>query len=296
MIRGLYTAASGLKALENRMDIVANNLANVDLTGYKRDMAINKSFPEMLIRRSHDTGVFKLPIGSMDTSPIVGKLGTGVEHNETFTAFEQGSLKQTENDFDLALANNQSDRAMGFFVIETPYGERYTRNGSFILGKEGYLVTKDGYRVMGENGPIQTKLHNFRVDSEGVVWHNAAYNKEDPTQLTSQKDNDWSQNEVLDRLKIVHFFDMMDQPAERYLEKQGNSMWKATELSGPAVILEPGSQRPQVLQGFLETSAVNAITEMVNMISINRAYEACQKVVQSQDTMTEQSVSRVLRA
>lgn len=296
MIRGLYTAASGLKALENRMDIVANNLANVDLTGYKRDMAINKSFPEMLIRRSHDTGVFNIPIGSTDTSPIVGKLGTGVEHNETFTAFEQGSLKQTENDFDLALANNQSDRAMGFFVIETPYGERYTRNGSFILGKEGYLVTKDGYRVMGENGPIQTKLHNFRVDSDGVVWHNAAYNKEDPTQLTSQKDNDWSQNEVLDRLKIVHFFDMMDQPAERYLEKQGNSMWKATELSGPAVTLEIGPQRPQVLQGFLETSAVNAITEMVNMITINRAYEACQKVVQSQDIMTEQSVSRVLRA
>lgn len=295
MIRGLYTAASGLKALENRMDIVANNLANVDLTGYKRDIAVNKAFPEMLIRRSHDTGTFKLPIGSMDTSPIVGKLGTGVEHNETFTSFEQGSLKQTENSFDIALANNQSEGAMGFFAIQTPYGERYTRNGSFILGKEGYLVTKDGYPVLGENGPIQTKLHNFRVDSDGVVWHNAAYDEKNPNELTSEKENDWAQNQVLDRLKIVHFFDVMEQPSARYLQKQGNSMWKATELSGPPVILEAGPKRPQVLQGFLEASAVNAITEMVNMIAINRAYEACQKVVHAEDTAMEQSITRVLR-
>ncbi|MGL4524614.1 MAG: flagellar hook-basal body protein [Spirochaetia bacterium] len=295
MIRGLYTSASGLKALENRMDIVANNLANVDLTGYKRDVAINKSFPEMLIRRSHDNGTFKLPIGSMDTSPIVGKLGTGVEHNETFTSFEQGSLKQTENAFDFALGNNESERAMGFFVIETPYGDRYTRNGSFVLGKEGYLVTKDGYRVMGENGAIQVKLNNFRVDSDGIIWHNAAYDKEDPTQLVGDRENDWQLTEQLDRLKIVHFYDIMDQPAERYLQKQGNSMWKDTELSGPAVTLDPGPHRPQVLQGFLEASAVNAITEMVNMIAINRAYEACQKVVHAQDSAMEQSITRVLR-
>jgi flagellar basal-body rod protein FlgF len=295
MIRGLYTGASGLKALENRMDVVANNLANVDLTGYKRDVSITKSFPEMLMRRAHDGGVVKFPMGSVDSSPIVGKLGTGVEYNETYTAFEQGSPKQTANSFDLALGNNPTSKKVGFFVIETPDGERYTRNGSFILGKEGYLETKDGYRVMGENGPIQVKLNNFRVDEDGTVWHNTAYDKANPQQLVSEKDNDWASSEKLDRIKIVHFQDMMNQPAERYLKKQGNSMWVNTKLSGDALSFDDMAQRPQVMQGFLEASTVNAVNEMVQMIAINRAYEACQKVVQAQDTAMDQLINKALR-
>ncbi|NIZ40471.1 flagellar hook-basal body protein [Entomospira entomophila] len=293
MVRGLYIGASGMQANENRMNVVANNLANVDLTGYKKDVSVLKSFPEMLIQRSHDNGVVKLPIGSYDSSPIVGKLGTGVEYNETFTAFEQGSLKQTENAFDLALANNDDTIARGFFVIETPQGERYTRNGTFILGKEGYLETKDGYRVLGENGPIQVKLHNFVVGKDGTIYHNQAI-EDDPRVLTSARENDWAEREIVDRLRIVHFYDTMDQPAERYLAKVGNSMWSATELSGPAVDLE--EKRPQVLQGFLEASSVNAVQEMVTMITVNRAYEASQKTIQSADNAIEQAISKVLRA
>lgn len=296
MVRGLYTAASGMKAEENRLDAIANNLANVDLTGYKSDMSITKSFPEMLIRRSHDNGVYEIPFGSFDTSPVVGKLGTGVEYNETFTAFEQGSLKQTENPFDLALGNNDDVRAAGFFVIETPYGERYTRNGTFTLGQEGFLVTKDGYRVMGEEGPIRVKLNNFRVDTDGSIWYNAAFDMDNPRQLVSQKENDWAQTELVDRLRIVHFYDEMDQPAERYLNKQGDSMWSATELSGPAVDMEVGAGRPQVLQGFLEASTVNAVREMVNMIAVNRAYEANQKTLQSADGAIEQAIAKILRS
>ncbi|NIZ47025.1 flagellar hook-basal body protein [Entomospira nematocerorum] len=293
MVRGLYIGASGMQANENRMNVVANNLANVDLTGYKKDVSILKSFPEMLIQRSHDNGVVKLPIGSYDSSPIVGKLGTGVEYNETFTTFEQGSLKQTGNAFDLALANNDDTIARGFFVIETPQGERYTRNGTFILGKEGYLETKDGYRVLGDNGPIQVKLHNFVVGKDGTIYHNQAID-DDPRILTSARENDWSAREIVDRLRIVHFYDTMDQPAERYLAKVGNSMWSETELSGPAVDLE--EKRPQVLQGFLEASSVNAVQEMVTMITVNRAYEASQKTIQSADNAIEQAISKVLRA
>jgi flagellar basal-body rod protein FlgF len=294
MVRGLYIGASGMQAQEHRLNVVANNLANVDLTGYKRDISVMKSFPELLIQRSHDNGVFTMPIGSFDTSPIVGRLGTGVEYNETFTAFEQGSLKQTDNAFDLALGNSDDTLARGFFVIETPYGERYTRNGSFVLGKEGYLETKEGYRVLGDNGPIQVKLHNFSVDSEGVILHNAAINN-DPRVLTSPRENEWNDTQVVDRLRIVHFYDTMDKPAERFLSKVGNSMWSATSLSGEPISLEVDNKRPQVMQGFLETSSVNAVQEMVTMIAVNRAYEACQKAVQSHDQAIEQVLNKVLR-
>jgi flagellar basal-body rod protein FlgF len=296
MIRGIYIGTSGMQAQEHRLDAIANNLANVDLTGYKKDLSITKSFPEMLVRRSHDSGVYRLPIGSFDTSPIVGKMGTGVEYNETFTAFEQGSLKETGNSFDIALGNNDSVKAKGFFVIETPYGERYTRNGSFTLGKEGYMVTKDGYRVMGENGPIRVKENNFKIDIDGNILYNAAYDLDNVNELVSERGNDWAQTELLDRIKVVHFYDIMEQDAERYLVKQGNSMWAATELSGEPVLLEKGSpDRPQVLQGFLEASTVNAINEMVNMISVNRAYEANQKSVQAADGVIEQILNKVLR-
>lgn len=294
MVRGLYIGASGMQASEHRLNVVANNLANVDLTGYKQDVSVLKSFPEMLVHRAKDNGVVRLPIGSYDGAPIVGKLGNGVEYHETFTIFEQGNLKQTHNSFDLALANNDDTLARGFFVIETPFGERFTRNGSFVLGKEGYLETKDGYRVMGENGPIQVKLHNFTVDKDGTMYHNSDID-DDPRVLTSVRENDWQGREVLDRIRVVHFFDTMNQPAERYLNKVGNSMWSATDLSGEPIDLNLEDKRPQVLQGFLEASSVNAIREMVTMISVNRAYEASQKSVQSADTAIEQAIHKVLK-
>ena len=103
MVRGLYTAASGMNVQQNRLDEIANNLANVDLNGYKKDTAIQKAFPEMLMRRMNDNGVYVFPVGSVDTTPIVGTVGTGVETNEVYTNFTQGALKQTENDFDVAL-------------------------------------------------------------------------------------------------------------------------------------------------------------------------------------------------
>jgi flagellar basal-body rod protein FlgF len=143
MIRGLYTGASGMIAQMGRINVLSNNLANVDTTSYKRDTTIMKSFPEMLIHRINDDGVREIPIGSYDLMPVIGKMGTGVEINEVFTNFTQGSFRQTENDFDLALEGE------GFFSVQTEDGERYTRNGSFLIDRDGYLVTKDGFRVLG---------------------------------------------------------------------------------------------------------------------------------------------------
>lgn len=283
MIRGLYTGASGMQAQQHRLDALANNLANVDVTGYKKDTSIHKAFPEMLIRRFDDSGVHRFPLGSVDSAPIVGKLGTGVEYNESYTVFTQGSLKQTESPFDMALEKE------GFFSVETNNGERYTRNGSFTLGKEGYLLTKDGYKVLGENGPIQIKSNNFTIDENGNIFQNRDF-ADDPERLVSMDENTWENTELVDTLKIVGF----SGHGNRFIKKEGNSFWKATVDSGSAEIIT-GTDRPKVRQGFLEGSNVNSVTEMVNMIEVNRAYEANQKVITTQDGLLDKLINTAMR-
>ncbi|MBN1646867.1 MAG: flagellar basal-body rod protein FlgF [Spirochaetales bacterium] len=271
MIRGIYTGASGMIVQMHEMDALANNLANVDLTGYKRDVSAQKSFPELLLRRTNDNGVYKFPFGSIDTAPVVGKIGTGVEFNELYTVFEQGSLRQTENPFDVALEGE------GFFVIQTNEGEKYTRNGTFTIDPNGILVTKEGFPVLGENGVIHVKKNNFVIDQAGNIFHNAIY-ADDPMQLVTMEQNDWEQTELLDKLRVVDF------DRKRYLKKTGTSMWEANEESGAARAIVTGTDN-KVIQGFIEKSNVNSVTEMVRMIEINRAYEASQKSVQTHDSL-----------
>ncbi len=281
MIRGLYTGASGMVVQQNRLDEIANNLANVDLNGYKKDTAIQKAFPELLMRRMNDDGVYTFPIGSVDTTPIVGRLGTGVETNEVFTNFEQGAMKQTENDFDLALEGD------GFMTVQTVRGERLTRNGAFLVNPDGYLVTKSGDFVLGENGPVKLKKNNFVIDQDGTIWQNATFAADDK-RLVSMQENEWENIEKVDRLKLVEV------KRRRYLEKEGNSYWQATEESGPAQVIPP-ERRPKIRQGFLEGSNVNAVTEMVEMIEVNRAYEANQKLIQTEDSLLGKLLNEVMR-
>lgn len=279
MLRGIFTGAAGMKAQQGKLDVIANNLANVNQNGFKKDLPISKAFPEILIRRSNDNGVVTIPLGSYDRMPVVGKMGTGVELNEVFTIFNQGNLVQTENDFDIALKGN------GFFSIETEQGERYTRNGSFTINKDGFLVTKDGFYVLGEQGRINLKKNNFIIDEEGNIFQNLSYAQE-PERLVSKQENEWESTDLLDRLKIVNF------PRLRELEKQGNSFYRSTKYSGEAFILDNES-RPKVVQGFLESSNVNVVKQMVQMIEINRIYEANQKIIQSHDSTLGRVISEV---
>jgi len=281
LIRGWYTGASGMKAQQWRLDAVANNLANVGTDGYKKDVTSFKAFPEMLLRRQNDDGVFLIPFGSADAAPIIGRLGTGVELNELFTNFTQGSPKETSNDFDMMLEGK------GFFSVATPYGERYTRNGSFIRGKEGFLVTKEGYPVLGENGPINIKENNFKVDPEGRVWINQVY-QDDPDQFVGRESNLWEETVLLDTLKIVDF------ELDRYLEKQGISLYRESKTSGPARIMEE-INRPKVIQGFLEASNVDPVLEMVQMIEVNRSYEANQKIIQTEEQTLGTLINQVAK-
>ena len=255
MHRGLYAACSAMLVQETNLDVTTNNLANVDTTGFKKDIPVSKSFSELLVRRTVADGVYKTSLGSNDVAPIIGTIGLGVETNELYTDFDQGSFKATDTNTDLALGGK------GFFVVDTPDGERFTRNGNFLLGKEGILLTKEGYPVMGENGPIKVEDDKFFVNQDGMV-----INKEN--------------NEIADRLKLVRFEN------ERYLKKQGSSMWNTNEIAGEYHIAE-GNERPKVLQGFTETSNVNVVNEMVQKIEVNRAYEANQKSIQTEDDMMD---------
>ncbi len=276
MIRGIYTGASGMIAQQARLDTVSNNLANVDKTGFKKDLTLFKAFPDMLIRRLRESGLGITPAGSYDSMPYVGKLGTGVEVNEVYTDFDQGSLQRTENNFDLAL------EGQGFMTVQTERGERYTRNGSFTINQEGVLMTHNGYPVMGENGIIRVQQNNFIVNERGEVIANAAIG---PDELASMANNDWSQPVVVDRLKLVDFEHI------RELKKEGDSLWRETEFSGPP--LPPGNLK--VVQGFLEKSNVNMVRELVDMIEVQRSYEANQKAVQAHDAELGRLINEVAR-
>ena len=252
MIRGWYIGASGMNAQQNRLDAISNNLANVDTAGYKKDISVSKNFSELLIRRASFDGVYPTSAGSADGAPIIGKLGLGVETNESFTDFQQGSFRATEGRTDVAFGGK------GFFAVETPLGERYTRDGNFILGKEGILETKDGYPVLGEGGYIRLSNDRITINEAGMI--------------TSED------NEVIDRFKVVRFDN------ERYLKKMGSNLYSTNDIAGPAHIAE-GAERARFLQGYIETSNVNVVNEMVQMIEVNRAYEANQKTITSEDSM-----------
>jgi flagellar basal-body rod protein FlgG len=269
-----------MKAQQWRLDATANNLANVDVDGYKKDVSLHKAFPELLMRRANDDGVYSHPFGSGDAAPIIGRLGMGVEFNELYTDFQQGEFKETQSDFDVALDGK------GFFTVETPWGERYTRNGAFHLGKEGFLETKEGYPVLGENGRLRVKANNFQVDKDGGVWINAEYADDD---MVDRERNTWDDTVKLDTLKLVEF------DIDRYLEKQGSNLFRDTDTSGKAQIME-GQTRPRVVQGFTEGSNVDPVLEMVHMIEVNRAYEANQKSIQSADSMLGTLISQVMRS
>jgi flagellar basal-body rod protein FlgF len=196
--------------------------------------------------------------------------------NEVYTEFEQGSLQRTENNFDLAIEGR------GFFTVKTDRGERYTRHGSFTINHDGILMTHTGYPVMGENGLIRVQQNNFMINERGEIIVNQAI---DPNVLASMDNNDWSQPVLLDRLKLADFENI------REIKKEGDSLWRETEFSGPA--LPPGDLK--VIQGFVEKSNVNMIREMVDMIEVQRSYEANQKTVQTHDTELGRLINEVAR-
>ena len=243
LIRGIYTGATGMLSQSRRLDVVANNLANVNTAGFKKDTLRNESFPEVLMYR----------LAQGPVTPI-GTLGPGTDTPTIHTDFTRGIIVETSNPFDLAL------EGPGFFSVETPNGERYTRNGHFLRDAAGYLVNQEGYYLLGQNGRIQ-------VAASAVVE-------------VSQDGRVVADGQVVDALRIVGFLPGLG-------VKEGHSLWLADQVAElPA---------PTVRQGAIERSNVNIVQEMVDMIGILRAYEANQKVITTQDELLGKAVNEVGR-
>lgn len=260
MIKGLYTGTMGMMVQWTNLDVVANNLANVNTSGYKKDETIFTPFEKMLVHRLYDNYVMTKD-GPRDKRPKVGPLGTGVAVEGIATLYSQGPIQKTDNKFDLAIMRE------GFFTIEGPNKKIfYTRNGSFSLDAEGYLVTQEGYKVLGVKGYIQAGQGNFHIQENGRVMV-----------------GDWNSPQELDLLKIVDFKE------KRGLKKVGDTLFEATEYAGEPQVMT----QPKILQGYLEKSNVNPVEEMVKMIEIQRIYEINQRVVSSFDDTLKTAVTEV---
>lgn len=156
MIRGIYSSASGMMAEMTRTDATANNLANANTTGYKKDVAVSKDFASVMITRIND-----------GQNADIGSLGRGTVIDEVAVDQEAGTIRTTGNDLDMAVDGK------GYFAVQTPNGVRYTRNGTFTRSSQGELVTQDGYQVLGQDdAPIRLTGTKFVVNANGAVFNN----------------------------------------------------------------------------------------------------------------------------
>jgi flagellar basal-body rod protein FlgF len=248
MVRGLYTAATGMTVQRNKMDVLTNNIVNAETTGYKSDSLVTSTFDEVMLNRINDPNI------SIVGSNAVGGYDYGSHIDERITDFSSGALEQTNKATDIALSGD------GFFTIETADGQiRYTKSGNFSVNSEGYLVTQDGGFVLGKNGRIQVGSSDFSVSAKGEVTGATA---------------------VSDTLNIVSFTDT------GVLRKEGDNLYS---IYGSATPVQ--STDTTVRQGMLESSNVDVTTEMIDMISVYRNYEASQKIVSMTDKTLELTVN-----
>lgn len=245
MIKGIYTAASSMLTHQEKMNLISNNLANVSTSGYKKDEGIQESFPEMMISL--------LEKGKQNRE--IGSLGTGVHLQQTYTDFTQGSFISTGNKLDLAIEGD------GFFVLQTPNGLRYTRNGNFTLNNNGQIVSNQGYPLMGEEGPLQViPGREIIITENGQLFFDELQGG---------------------RILVVDF------PDSNQLSKIGENLYSSDYEAEQQV------QGYFIKQGFLENSNVNLVQEMVKMIEASRYYDINQKVITAYDGTLDKVVNSV---
>ena len=254
MVKGLYTAYTGMVNQQKRLDVLTNNLANSATTGFKKEGTVSQSFDHVYAIKIKDSSEAYL-------NRRIGSVSLGAKIGEVYTDFTQGPFQVTDNTFDFALEGD------GFFGISftSKAGEtsiKYTRDGAFTLREDGYLVTKDGDFVLNSQGnPIQIDpFATIKVNTLGQIFANDV---------------------LIDQLGVFDFEDY------NYLEKYGENLLQPVE---GAVMREAAGK---VHQGYLEASNVNVISEMVEMINITRAYETNQKMIQTIDQTLDKTVNQV---
>ncbi|MBM7854230.1 flagellar basal-body rod protein FlgG [Desulfohalotomaculum tongense] len=255
MFRGIYTTLSGMDVQQARLNVITNNLANINSNGYKREHLISKTFGEYLLgyQSPHTRG----------TTPV-GNLNMGSAVSQVVTRMDQGPLVNTGRFTDIALDGE------GYYVVKVvsgPGGEQqlYTRESSFAVDNEGYLITSRGDRVLGKSGEIKIGSGEFAAAADGTIT----------------KDG-----KTIDQLQIVEFVD------SGKLRKVGEEYFSAT---ADAEIKNESQLTTQVRQGFVEKSNVDVVKEITDMITVLRTYEANQKMIQTQDELLGKAVNQVGR-
>ncbi|NLX71172.1 MAG: flagellar basal-body rod protein FlgF [Clostridiales bacterium] len=249
MTRGLYTAATGMIHQARRLDTVANNIANINTYGYKKDQVVTRSFSDELLLRLNNR--------QSPSSQPIGTINHGVTVEEVVTSYQQGILQHTGVNTHMAL------NGPGFFTIITDDGERYTRDGSFMLDSLGYLVTADGWPVAGETGPIYIGTEDFTVDSMGYIFVNDQY---------------------VDRLQIVDFED------PQALRKAGHNLFINSDPDNQIL-----DYQGEVMQNYIEGSNVDAVKEMVEMVTATRNYESNAQIIRMIDETLDKTVNEIGR-
>lgn len=266
MVKGLYMAYTGMTNEQKRLDVITNNLANADTTAYKKEGTTSRSFGDELAYRIKDTSSYGM------IRPV-GEITWGAHLGQTYTNYDSGSFKITDNPTDFAI-NGKGFFAFSFTDKQGNTSVKYGRDGSFTVNTQGYLVTKDGDYVLNMTGALNSDpneanyirldpTQDFEVDQLGVIY----------------------QNDV-----AVGTIGVIDIDNYDYISKYGENMYDLVE--GGNVVATDST----VQQGALETSNVNVIDEMVDMITIQRAYEAGQKVITSIDSTLDKAVNTVGRA
>ena len=254
MVKGLYTAYTGMLNQQNKVDVIANNLANAATTGYKKEGSTSEAFDAVLAYKIKDqTSAFR--------GKKIGTMNLGVKIGENYVDYSQGAFETTNNTYDLALSGK------GFFCIEftNKSGEtstKYTRDGSFTLNVDGYLVTKDGDYVLDEEGRHikLDPLSDARIDENGTIFQNDQ------------------------RVTTIGLEDFEDY---NYLERYGENYYQPVE---GATMIEADAK---IFEGYLEASNVQVVSEMVELISATRTYESNQKVIQTIDETLDKAVNQL---
>ncbi|MDR1650562.1 MAG: flagellar hook-basal body protein [Synergistaceae bacterium] len=261
MFRGIYMGTSAMLVQEKMLDVVGNNLANVDTSGFRGRVAVNKSFPEVLMDRverytvvdealNEDLGERKFSPYFRGVSPI-GVISMANVMTDTTMSTERGPIQWTDNPTDVVLGSD------GFFVVEDGSGNIfYTRSGHFQRNDQGELVTHDGEYIMGDGGRVEIgEATRISIGENGQVY---------------------ADGEQVSTLQVVNF----ENPT--YLLQTGKSLLSETPESGAP---EP-VDNADIVSGGLERSNVQVVLEMVRMIEANRAFEASGRAVTIQDELS----------
>ena len=258
MTRALYTAATGLAAQQFNTDVISNNLANVNTTGYKK---VRADFNDLLYQTLQLAGT---PSSVGTQVPVGVQVGHGSRVAATSRMFTQGSFKQTENELDIEIEGD------GFFQILLPDGSlAYTRDGSFKLDGDGNIVTNEG-NFMEPQITISQDAIDIEINPEGVVT------EELPGGVRNQ----------VGQIQLAKFVNSAG------LQALGGNLFRETPASGSPIVSIPGQNGTGATrQGFLEISNVNVAEELVNLIVAQRAYEVNSRSIQTQDSMLQTATS-----